>query len=430
MIPVKFRTVIRNTSSAFLIAAVVYSCSDIIEPGGGIEGSAYRQLSYDAACQNDTLRLKYSGAWNVESCPEWISMPVKSAEGDIILPLYVQQNDDGIARKGDILIDLVNSDSLTFAIAQDASDNNGYHLLNLPESYGLGWGYDLREDYADLAGIRGQVFDVCALRNDWGDDIIMLDTHQVTNLYYARGESSETLQKDMSGKVSGGIDLKIASAKVSVEFDKQITEQKDRLYVWCRDFRGVRMAYFDNDIDLLDEETVKWCTTYSFRRSVSEDSASEIVRKFGTHLITKSCLGGKLDYYFTVSTDVTTEIEKIITTINAKLLFFKTSHTWVDEKVWSEVKKDFQGNFIVTGGGVTGDYLNAQLKKYAAKGEPLTDPELFDRWYECFNSAQTAKDSDLAMVDFNVIPIWYIVRLIDKEKGDAVKNYIITSYLK
>lgn len=97
------------------------------------------------------------------------------------------------------------------------------------------------------------------------------------------------------------------------------------------------------------------------------DKVEDIVRKFGTHVVTSSNLGGKLDYYFTLSQDIKTEIEKVVTSINVKILFFKSSSTTVDEKTWTEIKKDFQGNFVVTGGGDSGTILNRQMKSMLPK---------------------------------------------------------------
>lgn len=387
-------------------------------------------LIYDAACQSDTLHFPYSGKWKVTSELEWITLGTTEGEGAIYLPLYIQENDDNSSRETIIKLLSQENEEAEIKIIQLPDANNGAPLVNLPKSYGLGWGYDLKEDYADITGVRGQVFDVASLINDWGKDAIVTEMNTVTNMSFVKAQSSETLQQEISGKVTGKVDIKVASAKVSVEYNRQISEQKDRLYVWCRDFRGVQTAYFDNDVDLFDSDVVRWCTTYSFQLSVRNDSPKEIVRKFGTHLVTQSCLGGKLDYYFTVSTDLTTEVEKIITAINVKVLCFKTSHTWVDENVWTNVKKDFIGNFVVTGGGEAGQRLNAQLKQYASKGEPLTDETLFDNWYACFSNAEKVKADDLAMVDFRVVPIWYIISRLNPEKGKAVEEYILKEYLR
>ena len=124
----------------------------------------------------------------------------------------------------------------------------------------------------------------------------------------------------------------------------------------------MKLAYFGNDVDLYDEEVLKWCTTSSFRNAVKNNPPQDIVRKFGTHVVTASYLGGKLDYYFTVTQNTKTTVEQISTTINVKVLFISTSASIVDEKTWQEVKKSFEGNFNVSGGGDAGIRLNSELQ--------------------------------------------------------------------
>ena len=258
---------------------------------------------------------------------------------------------------------------------------------------------------------------------------IFADDKELVYLYFARAESSQQLQSEIAGKFTGSVDLLVAGVKVSSEYKNQIEEQKDCLYIWCRDFRTVKCSYFSNDVDLLSDDVVRWCTTRDFRNSVRQDNAEEFVRKYGTHLITTSYLGGKLDYYFTVSQDVKTSTEQIVTTINVKLLWFKKSSTTVDEKVWTEIKKDFEGQFHVSGGGEYGKRLNEEFDKYVSKGEPLQDQTLTDQWYACFENSNTP-DEDLVMVDFYVIPIWDIVEVLNPSKAQEIEDYITNKYLK
>ena len=99
------------------------------------------------------------------------------------------------------------------------------------------------------------------------------------------------------------------------------------------------------------------------------------------------------------------------------------------EKVWTEIKKDFEGQFHVSGGGEYGKRLNEEFDKYVSKGEPLQDQTLTDQWYACFENSNTP-DEDLVMVDFYVIPIWDIVEVLNPSKAQEIEDYITNKYLK
>lgn len=181
-------------------------------------------------------------------------------------------------------------------------------------------------------------------------------------------------------------------------------------------------------------DIAKNCLTNDFKKAINAlkngGSVKDFVNKYGTHFIWNSTLGGKFDWYFTVNQDIKETAEKIVVTVTVKLLFWKKTSTSVDEKLWTEVKKDFIANFEVTGGGEKGKNLNEALKATASKGEPLSDPDLITRWQDCFVNPNTAKDDDLTMIDFKVYPIWNVVKKVDKDVAKKIEDYILNEYLK
>lgn len=386
------------------------------------------ELTYDSRQAADTVR--YANANDVEATTDcdWITL-CKASGGK--LPIYVQQNDTEGPRKGVVVLTSSGGGCVVVEVTQQArTDTDMNHdgsleaYIDLPRTFALGWGYDYSVDHADIAGVRGQVFDCAALRNDFGDEVVEVENYASTMMEYVSEHSVEELQESMSAKVTGEVNLYVASASVSVEFAKQIEERKERLFIWCRDARTVKMAHFSNDVDIFDEEVVRWNTTSAFRNSVAADSPREFVKKFGTHVVVNAVLGGKLDYYFTVSSSVRTETESIVTTVNARVLFWNTSSTHVDEKTWQEVKKDFIGSFKVAGGGESGRRLNDEFRRYASKGEPIRNAGLYDAWYDCFRYPSRVNPSDLTMVDFEVIPIWEIVEVLDGAKAAEIESYV------
>lgn len=386
---------------------------------------------YDSSCQRDTITFSTTGSWKAETDARWLTLAQQEGTGDAQLPIYIQQNDGEEQRTAILTIITHDGQQMKVSLTQRLPDANGLSYVNLPKEYGVGWGYDMKTDVADVSGLRGQVFDAQRLTNDYGKDAIGQMNDTSSDLYFTSGNSHTELQQNMSAKFTGKVDILIASAKVSVEYSNQITEKEDCRYVWCRTTKSVKRAWLGNSVDVADDYLVRYCTTDDFfKESMNNNSPESFVKKFGTHLVTTSVLGGKLDYYFTISKKVKTEVERIITHINVKILFIDKSSTSIDQNTWEEVKTSFKANYQVSGGGKVGDELNRQLRNCSAKNVPLEDQTLFDRWNACFTDPNTANPDDLTMIGFNVIPIWYVVETINPKKAVAIEQYVLTKYLK
>lgn len=385
-------------------------------------------ISVNALCQTHTVEFRTERKWTVSTDCDWITLDVKEGTGNGKVNVYIQQNDGDGIRTDSLFINTGSGERLKVVFTQSVFGINSGVEVDLPRNFGLGWGYDYTTDHADVRGLRGQVFDGQALKNDYGEEAVTSENQTSTRIYYVSDHSVESLQKRMSLEIAGEVDFLIAGARVSSEFSKQTNEQKECLMIWSRDCKYVKQAYFANDVDLYDPDVALFCTTAEFRKSVRNDSPKEFVRKYGTHLIVNSSLGGKLDYYFSVKSDVTTETSAIITTVTAKFLFWNKTWTSKEEKIWQEVKSEFEGNFYVTGGGEYEQKLNREFKYCLDNGVPLEDTGLLDKWQNCFVNAETAKDGDLTMIDFQVIPIWNIAYCIDENKADEIRKYIESSY--
>lgn len=392
------------------------------------------QMKYDASCQTDTIRFKAWGHWKATTDDDWLTLPITEgdAQGESFLPLYIQQNDADEVRDANVTITTDDGSTLTISLKQTVPIANGNIPIDLPRHYGLGWGYDLTIDVADIDGLRGQIFDAAALNKHYHDKAIDITNATHTDLMFESGNSHEELETKLSGRITGKADIFVASAKVQAEYSKQISEKKDRRYIWCRDFRQVKLAGFSSRVDYFDPVILSTTTTKAFRDAVASQNPEELVKKFGTHLVTTSALGGKLDYYFTLSKTVTTETETLITTIQVKVLFVKKSTTNVEEKTWQEIKSDFKANFHIRGGGTIGETLERKLQDLSTKGIMLSESDgpLFQQWDMRFEDPATVNPNDIVMVDFQVTPIWEIVGALNERKGKAVKDYILNTYLK
>lgn len=410
-----------------LISCALFACKNEKDVADSelLSGSA---VLFNAQCQTHTVEFRTQGKWTVNTSCDWITPAVKEGTGNAKVSVYIQQNDGDRIRTDSLFINTNNGRRLKVVFTQSMFDVNSGAQVDLPRNFGLGWGYDYTTDHADATGLRGQVFDGQALINDFGNDAVISENQTATHIYYVSGHSVKSLQKKMSVEIAGEVNFLIAGARISTEFSKLEDEQKECLMIWSRDCKYVKQAYFSNDVDLYDPDVALFCTTAQFRKSVRDDSPREFVKKYGTHIIVNSSLGGKLDYFFSVKNDVTTETSAIVTAVTAKFLFWNKTWTSKEEKIWQQVKSEFEGHFYVTGGGAYEQKLNSEFKYCLAKGVPLQDTELLDKWQNCFVNTDTAKDSDLTMIDFQVVPIWEIVYCINHTKADEIKNYIESLY--
>lgn len=382
--------------------------------------------TYDSSCQTDTIRFRTSGTWTASTDAEWFTLVETEGDGDGAIPVYIQQNDDEQQRQGVVTITTADGQTLQVGLTQNVPDENGLSYVDLPKTFGLGWGYDMSTDIADYQGLRGQVFDAEELKK-FRKNILQEETSTFTGLTYETGETHSELQTNMGGRFAGSVDLFIAGASISVQYNNKKTETNDTRYVWCRETKCVKVAYLNNP-DYGSYKFIRQCTTSSFRNAVRDWSPEEIVNQFGTHVVARSALGGKLDYYFTMSKSVKTEIETIITDIKVKILFVKKAWTEKDEKRWQEVNQSFTARFKVNGGGDVGKSLNDELEKTANRGIPFEKPYLFDQWNACFDSLPV-DENNLTMIDFSVVPIWWIVKPLNATKAKAIETYIKNTVL-
>lgn len=419
----------RKTNLVFLIGILLtLACThDDVQ----VEVISPQTFNWNASCQRDSVIFKAHCAWSAESDCDWFTIEIDKGIGNGVVPIYVQQNDGDIDRNGSLIIHFEDGTEIRICASQEANDlNSNGTTVNLPMTYGVGWGYDYSVDHADIDGIRGQIVDEAKLDRITENQALIAEAYVSNYTQCISEHSSARLIEKLSGQLSGEIDIKIASAKISGSFSRQTVEDKDRLYVWYRDIRSVRYARMGID----PGDIALDCLTSDFTSAINTlkrgGSVKDFVNKYGTHLICNSVLGGKFDWYFTVNQDVKETTERIVTTLSFKLLFWKKTSTSVDEKLWKEIKKDFIADFEVTGGGEKGKNLNNALKATANKGEPLSDPDLLSRWQDCFINSSLAKDDELTMIDFNVYPIWEIVENVNKDVAKRIKDYILNEYLK
>ena len=219
------------------------------------------QSTYTAACQRDTLQFEAEGAWSVVADSPWVTLELAEGKGDGAVPLYIQQNDGEQAREARVTVRLAGGDTLAVRLTQYDSDENSMGtLVDLPRTFGLGWGYDLTEDYADPDGLRGQVFDAALLRQYGGERVLATSTETSVKTETLSEHTAQDLTSSLKAKVGGGLDIGIASAKVEMEYAKQMQ----------RNAKVMAQAFIDKGYKVVSGGTDNHCMLIDLRTKLPE----------------------------------------------------------------------------------------------------------------------------------------------------------------
>ncbi len=403
----------------------------------GFSTSLPSYLELDASCQVLEIPLGGIGNWRASTDCKWLTgIDTLGKEGESCR-IYIEQNDGPALRKGKMTVYPEKGEAVDIFLDQLPIDSNGWEdVVKLPHNFGIGWGYDAKTEVADISGVRGQIFNAEELKKVYKNNkasVALNSTGVSQELIY--DNSAEAISKKISTTVYGEIDLKAASVKIEGEYAQQISEKKNRLYVWYRDWRQVKVCYIT--VDIRDKNRAPQCFTSQFSKCISDVAngkmtPAEFVKTYGTHLIQRSFLGGKMDYYFTVSNDIKEKVETITLTVSVKFLGIKKSSSSVKENTWIDIKKDFIGNFYVKGGGGVGADVSALFAFYCNRGEAL--PEIYsgkiEEWQKVFSNPNLVNPEDLTLVNFYVQPIWDIVKMQESEAAEKIEKYIREEYLR
>mgnify|MGYP002522666872 CR=1 FL=1 len=125
-------------------------------------------MEFDARCQRDTICFETEGNWHATTDSQWLTLEQLSGKDNGMLSVYIEQNDTDHPRTAMVTVTNDNGNEVTIFLKQKVHSANGNINVDLPVHYGLGWGYDVSIDYADIDGISGQVFDAAALTQKYG----------------------------------------------------------------------------------------------------------------------------------------------------------------------------------------------------------------------------------------------------------------------
>jgi len=282
-----------------------------------------------------------------------------------------------------------------FHVTQESDNKINEHGVH----YLLGHGYDVTGNYASNSSGRKQIFDLSKIAEDWPSAVSSSPVHLVTvgNDFIADGS---TLLKSLSGNFNDLNGTASFRETLDVLFPNQDHTKK---YVY-----GINKYYKPLESHKLMAMPEKKYYVDEFKNAIHNQSVEDIVKSYGTHLISIIILGAEVQSTYRTETDNTDHTEAALNGLNIAMEnIFRSNYDFVDYKT---VKGNFnqQLSFYVKGGD-----------KSKIKITPKNEYEMvMVNYHEWFNSISK---ENMEIINMVIFPLYQYIE--DQTKQKELKDY-------
>ena len=384
-------------------------------------------LLLEAGAHEFTLNIKTEGKWTVTSQNRFLHVKNGQGTGNATVTVAVQNNQSDDRKLGTLLITFPGheSENKTITVEQkylgDYGGNAADTIGTNNKIYAVGYSYDTTNSYANPNSVRLEVFDTKAMMDD---KVLAVNTAQgslVENTI--TGSSISEMSNKLSVKASVEGSYCGFKGEVKASFDMTHTSSSNYEYAITYLDLGVRYASLNRSLEALKDEymtddawndingvPVKNKKGISKVRYKSNDEGfKELINAYGTHVIIRAGLGGRIRRSMEV------DISKITSSYDVKA-FAKASYSGavdVSAEVDENYKQSFKDNRQQI--DINTDVLGGKesLNKALATKDGFTRSNV-DAWI------QSVTKDNMALTSFDegsLIPIYDLV-----ERNATVEN--------
>lgn len=394
-----------------ILSVILVSCSD--DEGIWIKP----ELPQDADVTmldmwaNDVLfQVQSNGEWMIETEGDWFYVFPTSGSGNAIVKICVLENDTQERQTGNVtLISTTNPSAMqTFMIGQKSAKDYGVTGIidDQPsiKKYAVGYGYNTLEEYASPNSVTKQI-----VRWKEMDEDNLIQFNASSARFYERtvvGSSLEDLAQNLSVAVNFGGKYCGFKGEVGATFSSGVTSNE---------FNEYAISYIEykvTDISIVtDIEDIKqnWMTSAAKKAIEGEsdryrgtEGVKKLLEEYGTHLITKADLGGRLRYNLSVDVSKVTGYYDITAYLKASYSnAFVSSEASMDK----EIKSSYANNK---------SHTTLSFTAIGGDSGPLTDSSdknAIETWKKSVANYEKVSTNKTALIGFGsdmegLIPIY------------------------
>lgn len=226
------------------------------------------------------LDIKSNSEWRIEKNGDFFDVIPSEGEGNATVEIHVTDNIHEERQNGELCIVFPNDESKNMVLnlqqkwEGDYDENDNATAIVGPKKYALGYGYNVMNQYANSASVKGQIFRM----NELYSDSIALATCDDSQANYSMQTITGSTVSEISNQLAANVNVTGKYGKFNGELKSSFTMKhvKNSNYEYAITYYNVETDTYSFEIDPYDIAS-KYMTeaAYNAINGVSEDYATD-----------------------------------------------------------------------------------------------------------------------------------------------------------
>ena len=402
--------------------------ADVSLPAG-TEKTSDADILVEAGAHEFTFDIKTEGQWAVKSQNRFLRVQNAEGTGNATVTVAVQNNRSDDRKLGalDITFPGHESENKTITVEQkflgDYGGNAGV-IKTGNQVYAVGYSYDATASYANPDAVKVEIFDTQALLDDKvlavnafqgslrENTVTGSSVSEISNKLSAKA-SVEGSYCGFKGEVKSSFDMEHFKSS-NYEYALSYLDMTIRKASLSKSFKSVKFKYMTDDAynDINGVPMVRKNGNVRISYKSTDEGFKDLIRDYGTHIIVRSCLGGRIRRSMEVDLTKVSSSYDVKAYVKASYEGAVDASAEVDEhykESYKESKEAVNLNIDVLGG-------SDQMSKNLMSREGFTKENL-QNW------KNSVKEDNMALVSFDEGALIPIYELVDREATKAEDGF-------
>ena len=396
-----------------------------------------RFASYESMDVSFTGRKADDGAITVGTDADWLTLLTDTLPDDGIVSLATTDNVGSTRREALLTFATTSGRKATLRLVQLSVADDDQNSNAQADGF-VGYGYDIYQSLDDPMSVRKwrPVFSMVQLRQrDYIDTYETIHKSRLsrteTKVYSSRSfyEFSHELTAS-----SSNIEASVLGCTVNCQRVRKATTTSDLVEsnigygtlvktVWSvaidrgaiQEMQRSGYVYLDPSFDQAQADI------RNNRGGARTDALNKLIATYGTHVVMQADFGGKLEYTFTMRKMGTRNMEQAMSEeARFTLGQINRNDRFQNQTVLTSSKQADDAIRIRGGSASTRSTLESDIKGMGSNGQ--IDPAHLMQWLGSINYNGNSSDESLAIIHFDLLPIWEVV-------GSDIRNEVMAAVL-